>query len=117
MATFKQRKTDKSGSTSYAMDGVRSSVYFNKGIFNGNPPATIEITSDVPFTTPGEAAKVGIAKLSPEERAKMAADRKAKLAAMTPAEKAAARLQAAREALAAAEKAAAKVAAAAPVQA
>ena len=59
MATLKMRKTDKSGATSYAIDGLKRSVYFNAGMFqNGNIPATVEISlpSGFAFSTP-EAAK------------------------------------------------------------
>lgn len=111
MATFTQRKTDKSGSTSYAMPGVRSSVYFNKGIFAGAPPATIEIVSDVPFAEPG-AVKVATPKApkeTPEQKTERLAAAKAARAAMTPKQKADARIATAKAALEAAEKAATKV--------
>lgn len=107
VAILKYRKTDKSGSSSYSIDGLKSSVYFNKGMFPGAPPAEIPIEG-VEFSEPGSNVKVGIAKLTPEERKANAEALKAKRDAMSPAEKAAARLESARAALAAAEKAAAK---------
>jgi len=107
-ATLKFRKTDKSGSSSYSIEGVKSSVYFNKGMFAGEPPQTLSI--DLPdgftFTQPGDAKVAGVAALTPEQRKANAAALAAKRAAMTPAEKAAERLERARAALAAAEKAA-----------
>ena len=114
MATLTKRKTDKSGSTSFAVAGLKSSVYFNKGMFaNDKIPDSVDITlpDGFSFSEPG-SVKTGIAKLTPEERKANAVALAAKRAAMSPAEKAAARLEAAKAALAAAEKAAAKAAAA-----
>jgi hypothetical protein len=111
-ATLKFRKTDKSGSSSYAIEGLRSSVYFNKGMFAGEPPTTLEVTlpEGFAFGEPGAKPAVGIAALTPEQRAAAAAQRKAELAAMTPAERAALKVEQARKTLEAAEKAAAKAA-------
>jgi len=112
MATLRYRKTDKSGSSSYSIEGVKSSVYFNKGMFAGEPPATLEIElpDGFAFTEPGAKAAPVAVKETPEQKAARLADAKAKRAAMTPAEKAAERLENARKALEAAQKAAAKVA-------
>ena len=110
-ATLKFRKTDKSGSSSYAIEGLKSSVYFNKGMFSGEPPATLEVTlpEGAKFGEPGQA-KSGIAAMTKEQREAALADRKAKLAAMSPAERAALKIEQARKTLEAAEKAAAKLA-------
>ena len=95
MATLKMRKTDKSGATSYAIDGLKRSVYFNAGMFqDGKIPATVEISLPPGFSFS-----------SPE-----AAKPKAPKVPLTPAE----RVAAAKAALAAAEKAAAAVAAPTP---
>lgn len=110
MATLVYRKTDKSGSSSYSIVGLKSSVYFNKGMFPGEPPQTIEVP-DI-FTQPGsKEAKVGVAKLTPEERKANLEAARAKRAAMSPAERAQARVESARKALEAATKAAEKAAA------
>ena len=111
MATLKFRKTDKSGSSSYAIEGLKSSVYFNKGMFAGEPPSTLEVTlpEGFAFGEPGKS-NTGIAGMTKEQREAALAERKAKLAAMTPAERAALKIEAARKTLEAAEKAAAKLA-------
>lgn len=113
MATLKYRKTDKSGSSSYAIEGLKSSVYFNKGMFAGNPPETLEIAlpDGFAFGEPGQAAKGAVA-MTKEEREAAAAKRKAEQAAMTPQEKAAKKIADARVTLEKAEKLAAKLAAA-----
>lgn len=110
MATLKYRKTDKSGSSSYSIDGLKSSVYFNKGMFAGEAPATLDINlpSGFSFGTPG-AKPAGAVAMTKEERAAKAAERKAIEAAKTPAEKAADKIAAAKLALEKAEKAAAKL--------
>jgi hypothetical protein len=91
MATLKMRKTDKSGATSYAIDGLKRSVYFNSGMFHdGKIPPTVEIS-----------LPVGFAFSNPETAAP-----KAPRVPLTPVE----RVAAAKAALAAAEKAAAAVA-------
>jgi hypothetical protein len=110
-AVLNFRKTDKSGSSSYAIAGVKSSVYFNKGMFKGAAPATLEIElpDGFAFSAPGDAKPAGIAKMTPEERKAAQVAAKAKRDAMTPAEKAAAKLEKAKKALAAAEAEAAKV--------
>ena len=110
-ATLKFRKTDKSGSSSYAIEGLKSSVYFNKGMFAGEPPASLEITlpEGFSFGEPGQT-RPGVASMTPEQRAAALADRKAKLAAMSPAERAQLKIDQARKTLEAAEKAAAKLA-------
>lgn len=110
-ATLKFRKTDKSGSSSYAIEGLKSSVYFNKGMFAGEPPATLEVKlpEGFKFGEPGSTGG-GIANMTKEQREAALAERKAKLAAMTPAERAALKIEAARKTLEAAEKAAAKLA-------
>lgn len=111
MATLKFRKTDKSGSSSYAIEGLRSSVYFNKGMFAGEPPATLEVSlpDGYSFGEPGQN-NTGVIGMTKEQREAALAERKAKLAAMTPAERAALKIEAARKTLEAAEKAAAKLA-------
>jgi len=110
MAQLVYRKTDKSGSSSYSIPGLKSSVYFNKGMFPGEPPATIDVP-DI-FTQPGSAqAKTGVAKLTPEERKANLEAARARRAAMTPAERAAERVASAQKALEAAQKAAEKAAA------
>ncbi|MFI5222845.1 MAG: hypothetical protein ACHQX3_01160 [Nitrospirales bacterium] len=112
MATLKFRKTDKSGSSSYAIEGLKSSVYFNKGMFAGEPPAELEIElpDGFAFGEPGQRAATGAIGMTKEQREAALAERKAKLAAMTPAERAALKIDAARKALEVAEKAAAKLA-------
>lgn len=55
--TLTKRKTNNSGNTSYARDGVRASVYINKQMFTGTPPETIELDAEN-LTEPG-AARVG----------------------------------------------------------
>lgn len=112
MATLKYRKTDKSGSSSFAIDGVKSSVYFNKGMFAGEPPQTLEISlpEGFAFAEPGAKPNVGAVAMTPEQRKEAAEKRKAELAAMTPAQRAALKVEAARKTLEAAEKAAAKAA-------
>ena len=110
MATLVRRKTDKSGSTSYSIVGLKSSVYFNKGMFKGEPPETIDIPG-VEFAEPGSNVKVPVAKMTPEEKKAAAEALKAKRAAMTPAEIAAEKVEKARKALAAAEALAAKASA------
>ena len=90
-ATLTMRKTDKSGSTSYAICG--RSVYVNKGVFVGDTmPPTLEIIVPSGFAFAGPA------------------EPKAPRAPLTPAE----RVAAAKVALAAAEKAAAAIATPAP---
>lgn len=113
MATLKFRKTDKSGSSSYAIEGLKSSVYFNKGMFAGEPPATLEVSlpEGFAFGEPGAKGATGAIAMTPEQRKAAAAERKAKLDAMTPAERAALKIDAAKKVLEAAEKAAAKLAA------
>ena len=75
MATLKMRKTDKSGATSYAIDGLKRSVYFNAGMFaEGKIPATVEIS-----------LPAGFAFSSPETaKAELAAAEKAAAAVATP---------------------------------
>ena len=72
MATLKFRKTDKSGSSSYAIEGLKSSVYFNKGMFAADPPTTLEITlpEGFQFGEPGKsnAGAVGMTKEQREAR-------------------------------------------------
>jgi hypothetical protein len=111
MATLKFRKTDKSGSSSYAIEGLKSSVYFNKGMFAGEPPTTLDITlpDGFAFGEPG-AKTAGAVGMTKEQREAALAERKAKLAAMTPAERASLKIEAAKKALEAAEKQAAKLA-------
>ena len=111
MATLKYRKTDKSGSSSYSIEGLKSSVYFNKGMFAGEAPATLEISlpDGFTFSTPGAVKAAGVVAMTKEERATAAAARKAALAAQTPAERAAAKVETARLALKKAEAAAAKL--------
>ncbi|MFI5222645.1 MAG: hypothetical protein ACHQX3_00120 [Nitrospirales bacterium] len=110
-ATLKFRKTDKSGSSSYAIEGLKSSVYFNKGMFAGEPPATLEVKlpEGFKFGEPGQSTG-GFVGMTKEQREAALAERKAKLAAMTPAERANLKIEAARKTLEAAEKAAAKLA-------
>ena len=69
-ATLKFRKTDKSGSSSYAIPGLRSSVYFNKGMFAGDPPATLEVTlpEGFAFGDPDAKPVAGVAAMTPEQR-------------------------------------------------
>lgn len=113
MATLKFRKTDKSGSSSFSIEGVKSSVYFNKGMFAGEPPQTLEINlpDGFAFAEPGARPAAGATAMTPEQRAAAAAQRKAELAAMTPAQRAQLKVENAQKALEAAQKAAAKAAA------
>ena len=85
------KKTIKAGHSMYEIPGLRGSVYFSKSLLAdpSNPPATIEVPSEV-FGTPGEVkAKISdpekIAKAQEkaakaQERATKAADRASKLA-------------------------------------
>lgn len=101
MVTLRKRKTDKSGSTSYSIDGLKSSVYFNKGMFAGEAPDTIEINADPSiFAQPGSTVKAAAPRMTAEERKAEAARKKAEFDALSPAEKAALKLEAARAALA-----------------
>lgn len=97
--TLRKRGTDKSGNTSYAREGVRASVYFNKQMFSGEPPAEITLDAE-------NLAEPGAVKPSANsaEKAAKAQERAAK--ALARAEKA----------KAAAEKAAAAAAKFAPAE-
>jgi hypothetical protein len=55
LITLKKQGTDKAGNTRYTRDGVRASIYFNKGMFatGVTPPDTIELSSDG-LAEPGE---------------------------------------------------------------
>lgn len=109
-------KSDRiSGGAVYRIPGRKGLVYFPVSLFEGPVPANITVTG-IKVAAP----KVAAAKLTPEERAKLVAQRKAERAKETPVQKAA-RLKAHAEKLAAnAQKRAAeaaKLAAAASVSA
>ena len=103
--TLTRRMTEKSGNTSYARPGVKASVYFNKNMFTGEPPETIEIIAEN-LTEPGQIV------VSADKEAKMLA-KAAKLAEQSVKlqEKAAKLAEKLAKAQADADKVAAKVAA------
>jgi hypothetical protein len=93
MTTLKMRKTDKSGATSYAIDGLKRSVYFNAGMFaEGKIPATVEIAlpSGFAFASPvAPTPKAPRVPLTPAQKVKaakaaLATAQKAVAAAATP---------------------------------
>lgn len=110
---LKMRKTDKSGATAFAIDGLKRSVYFNAGMFAGDkvpPTVTITLPAGFSFTSPESVVKPGVAaKLTPEERKAAAAAAAAARKAMTPAQRQAAKVERLKAELEAATKAAAKV--------
>jgi hypothetical protein len=55
LITLKKQGTDKAGNTRYTRDGVRASIYFNKGMFatGVTPPDEIQLSSDG-LAEPGE---------------------------------------------------------------
>ena len=73
MATLTKKNVQKNGIVTYSRPGVAASVYFNKSMFSGEPPETVEITADN-LTEPGSAtARAGGRNVSPERLAEMAA--------------------------------------------
>ena len=86
--TLTKRGTDKSGNTAYSRPGVRASVYFNKQMFAGEPPAEIQLVAES-LAEPGQpkpgvntaerAAKAQERAAKAAERAQKAADRANKL--------------------------------------
>jgi len=98
--TLKKRTTEKSGNTSYAQEGVRASLYFNKNMFKAGvtPPDEIQVTA-VGLAEPGD---VVVSKtMTPEQLAKIqetaAKAEKAATNAKERADKAAAKAKAAAE--------------------
>jgi len=74
MVTLTKRNVQKNGIVTYARDGVNASVYFNKSMFNGEPPDSVSIGA-VNLRQPGEGGIGGGRTVSPEklaERAKKA---------------------------------------------
>lgn len=69
MATLKMRKMDKSGATSYAIEGLKRSVYFNQGMFHdGKIPPTVEIALPAGFAFSSPEAPKTKVPLTPAER-------------------------------------------------
>lgn len=67
--TFKHKSTQKNGINTYSADGYGGSVYLNKSLFAGNPPA--EITVSAPDGTFQAGTSRGSVKdVSPERLAK-----------------------------------------------
>lgn len=73
MVTLTKRNVQKNGIVTYARDGVNASVYFNKSMFNGEPPDSVSIGA-VNLRAPGEGAVGGGRTVSPEVLAKKSAE-------------------------------------------
>jgi hypothetical protein len=95
--TLTLKRIQKNGIATYNQDGVNASVYFNKTMFTGEPPQTVQIVADG-LTKPGESpvagrqvdpAKMQERATKAQERAKKAQERAEK--ARVQAEKLAAR--------------------------
>jgi hypothetical protein len=84
---LKLKKAYPKGGASYGIDGVRGSIYVNKSILAGDPPAEFEVATDGVFAPPGS----GVARVDdPERIAKMTeAAAKADIRAQKAAERAA----------------------------
>lgn len=98
--TFNKVKSGSRDTSSYRADGIAGTIYLGGAAFNGNHPESFTI-EDVPENAKAEPAK---AKMTKEER-------KAALAARTPADIAAAAQKTAEKAVARAKKLAEKAAA------
>ena len=93
--TLTLKGVQKNGIATYTREGVNASVYFNKSMFTGAPPASVRIVADT-LTAPGTVtagrsrktpeelkvmAEAGLAKAQKAaDRAKKAQERAAKLA-------------------------------------
>jgi hypothetical protein len=49
---LKRRNVNKNGESAYSRDGVRSTIYINKGMFIGEPPDTITLECESAKFTP-----------------------------------------------------------------
>lgn len=93
LVTLTKRNVQKNGIVTYARDGVNASVYFNKSMFNGEPPETVQVAASN-LRAPGDASVGGGRTVDPAklaERSAKATERaeKAKARAEKAAEKAA----------------------------
>lgn len=104
---FKRVHTAGRGTSTYRAAGYPGVLLLAKPAFNGEHPESITV-GDVPDAIAG--AKASRAKMSPEEKTAAKATEKARLKAMTPAQRAQEKLDRAKKNFEAAEKRAAKLA-------
>ena len=74
--TLTLKGVQKNGIATYTREGVNASVYFNKSMFVGAPPASVQITADT-LTAPGTVT-AGRSSKTPEELKALAETAQAK---------------------------------------
>lgn len=82
LVTLTKRNTQKNGIVTYAREGVNASVYFNKSMFNGDAPETVQVAA-VNLRAPGEGGVGGGRTVDPAKLAQRAQEAEAKAAKAT----------------------------------
>lgn len=77
LVTLTKRNVQKNGIVTYAREGVNASVYFNKSMFNGEPPDSVQVGA-LNLRAPGEGGIGGGRAVDPAKLAQRAIDAQAK---------------------------------------